>query len=414
MKQRILVAVVGVPALLAVLCAAPDWATLALLMGLCIIASHELLAAVLPPEKTRRWWGLAATLAVFVVANVYFSHERFAGTAAAGLMPWLLAALVVVVFLCMVLEYGKKEEMDFTALCAILVAGAAIPLALSCLLRLRMLEHGAGLVLIPLVAAFMSDTMALFGGMLFGKTKLAPVVSPKKTREGAVSGLVGGDGIKMRQYAMRGAAMSGGYVCDVIAEALSMAESNACMRRIVAAPTAGACGVLPAVLLPLCNYEELTQHQLLEALYVASGIGAVIAHRACISGAAGGCQAEIGTAAAMAAGALVAIKGGTGAQIGHAVAMALKNLMGLICDPVAGLVEVPCVKRNVIGAVDAVSAADMALAGVESRIPVDEVIDAMGDVGRRMPVEFRETALGGLATTPTGQEIKHCMNKKEE
>ena len=214
----------------------------------------------------------------------------------------------------------------------------------------------------------------------------------------SVSGLVGGDG----------------YVCDVIAEALSMAESNACMRRIVAAPTAGACGVLPAVLLPLCNYEELTQHQLLEALYVASGIGAVIAHRACISGAAGGCQAEIGTAAAMAAGALVAIKGGTGAQIGHAVAMALKNLMGLICDPVAGLVEVPCVKRNVIGAVDAVSAADMALAGVESRIPVDEVIDAMGDVGRRMPVEFRETALGGLATTPTGQEIKHCMNKKEE
>ena len=209
-------------------------------------------------------------------------------------------------------------------------------------------------------------------------------------------------------------AMAGGYVCDVIAEALSMAESNACMRRIVAAPTAGACGVLPAVLLPLCNYEELTQHQLLEALYVASGIGAVIAHRACISGAAGGCQAEIGTAAAMAAGALVAIKGGTGAQIGHAVAMALKNLMGLICDPVAGLVEVPCVKRNVIGAVDAVSAADMALAGVESRIPVDEVIDAMGDVGRRMPVEFRETALGGLATTPTGQEIKHCMNKKEE
>lgn len=141
----------------------------------------------------------------------------------------------------------------------------------------------------------------------------------------SVSGLVGGDGIKMRQYAMRGAAMSGGYVCDVIAEALSMAESNACMRRIVAAPTAGACGVLPAVLLPLCNYEEITQHQLLEALYVASGIGAVIAHRACISGAAGGCQAEIGTAAAMAAGALVAIKGGTGAQIGHAVAMALES-----------------------------------------------------------------------------------------
>lgn len=225
----------------------------------------------------------------------------------------------------------------------------------------------------------------------------------------SVSGLVGGDGIKMRQYAMRGAAMSGGYVCDVIAEALSMAESNACMRRIVAAPTAGACGVLPAVLLPLCKYEELSQHRILEALYVASGIGAVIAYKACIAGASGGCQAEIGTASAMAAGALVALRDGTGQQIGHAVAMALKNLMGLVCDPVAGLVEVPCVKRNVIGAVNAISAADMALAGIESRIPVDEVIDAMGEVGRRMPVEFRETALGGLAATPTGRRVKQQM-----
>ena len=146
----------------------------------------------------------------------------------------------------------------------------------------------------------------------------------------SVSGLVGGDGLKMRQYAIRGKAMSGGYVSEVIAEALSMAESNACMRRIVAAPTAGACGVLPAVLLPLCKYEELNQRQILEALYVASGIGAVIAYRACIAGAAGGCQAEIGTASAMAAGALVALRDGTGQQIGHAVAMALKNLMGLV------------------------------------------------------------------------------------
>ena len=196
----------------------------------------------------------------------------------------------------------------------------------------------------------------------------------------SVSGLVGGDGLKMRQYAIRGKAMSGGYVSEVIAEALSMAESNACMRRIVAAPTAGACGVLPAVLLPLCKYEELNQRQILEALYVASGIGAVIAYR-----------------------------GGSGQQICHAVAMALKNLLGLICDPVAGLVEVPCVKRNVIGAVNAVSAADMALAGIESRIPVDEVIDTMGEVGRRIPVEFRETALGGLADTPTGKAIEAKM-----
>ena len=213
----------------------------------------------------------------------------------------------------------------------------------------------------------------------------------------SVSGLVGGDGLKMRQYAIRGKAMSGGYVSEVIAEALSMAESNACMRRIVAAPTAGACGVLPAVLLPLCKYEELNQRQILEALYVASGIGAVIAYRACIAG------------SAMAAGALVALRGGSGQQICHAVAMALKNLLGLICDPVAGLVEVPCVKRNVVGAVNAVSAADMALAGIESRIPVDEVIDTMGEVGRRIPVEFRETALGGLADTPTGKAIEAKM-----
>ena len=225
----------------------------------------------------------------------------------------------------------------------------------------------------------------------------------------SVSGLVGGDGLKMRLYARRGESIGGEFMDEVIVQAISMAESNACMRRIVAAPTAGSCGVVPAVLLPLCEREHYTQHELLEALYVASGIGAVIAYRASISGAAGGCQAEIGTASAMAAGALVSLRGGTNEQIGHAVAMALKNLMGLVCDPVAGLVEVPCVKRNVIGAVNTISAADMALAGIESRIPVDEVIDAMGEVGRRMPVEFRETALGGLAATPTGKAVKERM-----
>ena len=225
----------------------------------------------------------------------------------------------------------------------------------------------------------------------------------------SVSGLVGGDGLKMRLYARRGESIGGEFMDEVIVQAISMAESNACMRRIVAAPTAGSCGVVPAVLLPLCEREHYTQHELLEALYVASGIGAVIAYRASISGAAGGCQAEIGTASAMAAGALVSLRGGTNEQIGHAVAMALKNLMGLVCDPVAGLVEVPCVKRNVIGAVNAISAADMALAGIESRIPVDEVIDAMSEVGRRMPVEFRETALGGLAATPTGKAVKERM-----
>ena len=230
----------------------------------------------------------------------------------------------------------------------------------------------------------------------------------------SVSGLVGGDGLKMRMYMRRGESICGDLIGEAIAQAISMAESNACMRRIVAAPTAGSCGVVPAVLLALRRQEDYTQHQLLEALYVASGIAAVIAYRAGISGAAGGCQAEIGTASAMAAGALVALRGGTNEQIGHAVAMALKNLMGLVCDPVAGLVEVPCVKRNVIGAVNAISAADMALAGIESRIPVDEVIDAMGEVGRRMPVEFRETALGGLAATPTGERLKRELTAKRE
>lgn len=188
-----------------------------------------------------------------------------------------------------------------------------------------------------------------------------------------------------------------------------MGESNACMRRVVAAPTAGACGVMPAVLIPLYWRENIPEEKMLEAMFTASGIGAVIAYRACISGAAGGCQAEIGSASAMAAGALVYLRGGTEEQICHAVAMALKNLMGLVCDPVAGLVEVPCIKRNVIGAVNAIAAADMALAGIESRIPVDEVIDAMGEVGRRLPVELRETALGGLAATPTGRAVKARM-----
>ena len=166
---------------------------------------------------------------------------------------------------------------------------------------------------------------------------------------------------------------------------------------------------MPAVLIPMYWRENLSEEKMLEAMFTASGIGAVIAYRACISGAAGGCQAEIGSASAMAAGALVHLRGGSGEQICHAVAMALKNLLGLACDPVAGLVEVPCVKRNVIGAVNAIAAADMAMAGIESFIPADEVIDAMGEVGRRLPVELRETALGGLAATPTGRAVKEQM-----
>lgn len=224
----------------------------------------------------------------------------------------------------------------------------------------------------------------------------------------SLSGMAGGQGKLMHDYSAKDP-IGGEFMAQVVAEALSMGESNACMRRVVAAPTAGACGVLPAVLIPLYWRENLLEEKMLEAMFTASGVGAVIAYRACISGAAGGCQAEIGSASAMAAAALVHLRGGTEQQICHAVAMALKNLMGLACDPVAGLVEVPCIKRNVVGAVNAVAAADMALAGIESRIPVDEVIDAMGEVGRRLPMELRETALGGLAATPTGRAIKERM-----
>ena len=222
----------------------------------------------------------------------------------------------------------------------------------------------------------------------------------------SMSDLVGGQGEQMRQYAAHTDTIGGSFMAEVMGEALAMGESNACMCRVVAAPTAGACGVVPAVLIPMQRRENISDERMVQALLVASGIGAVLAYRASISGAAGGCQAEIGSASAMAAGTLVFLRGGSPEQVGHAVAMALKNLMGLVCDPVAGLVEIPCVKRNVIGAVNAIAAADMALAGIESRIPVDEVIDAMGDVGRRLPVEFRETALGGLAATPTGKVIK--------
>ena len=228
----------------------------------------------------------------------------------------------------------------------------------------------------------------------------------------SLSGLVGGDGQRMAEFAASGKALAGDYLSQVITLALCTAESNACMRKIVAAPTAGACGVRPAVLIPLYR-QGVPEEEIVQGLYVAAGIGAVIAYRACIAGASGGCQAEIGSASAMAAGTLTAIRGGSAEQIGHATAMALKNLMGLVCDPVAGLVEVPCVKRNVVGAVNAASCADMALAGIESRIPVDQVIDCMGDVGHRMPEEFRETALGGLAATPMGQMVKQQMEERK-
>ena len=228
----------------------------------------------------------------------------------------------------------------------------------------------------------------------------------------SASGLVGGDGSRMEAYVEAGKGLCGPFFGRVIAKALKMGESNACMKRIVAAPTAGSCGVLPAVLL---TYEEECrpgENAILKAMYVAAGIGGVIAVRSSISGAKGGCQAEIGASSAMAAGALTYLGGGDAEAILHSAAMALKNLMGLVCDPVAGLVEIPCVKRNVIGAVNALSASDMALAGIRSVIPPDEVIDAMRNVGDVMSVDLRETGRGGLAGTPTGQAIFEQLQKR--
>ena len=216
------------------------------------------------------------------------------------------------------------------------------------------------------------------------------------------SGLSGGDGGKMARYIRAGKPLCGPFLSEVMAGALRMGECNACMKRIVAAPTAGACGVLPAVLLPYARQFQAEADRLVEALYVASGFGMVIAARASISGAEGGCQAEIGSAAAMAAPALVHLQDGTPEQMANACAMAVKNLLGLVCDPVGGLVEVPCVKRNVIGAMDALSAAQMALAGIESRVPPDQVLDAMREVGQSLPHTLRETGKGGLAATPFG------------
>lgn len=222
----------------------------------------------------------------------------------------------------------------------------------------------------------------------------------------SLSGLTGGEGARYESMLASGKMMCGNYLNQAIATALKVSECNACMKRIVAAPTAGSCGVIPAVLLPYQQeYPDATETDMIQALYVSGGFGNILAERASISGAEAGCQAEIGAASAMAAAALVYLRGGTPEACGHACAMALKNLLGLVCDPVAGLVEVPCVKRNVVGVVNAISCANMALAGITSRIPADEVIDAMAEVGAAMSADLRETARGGLAATPTAQKI---------
>ena len=221
----------------------------------------------------------------------------------------------------------------------------------------------------------------------------------------SASGLSGGDANKMRRAVEAGRTLSGKVLSEILAKALAIAEVNACMGRIVAAPTAGSCGIIPAVLLTLQEENNLAEDQVVMSLFTAAGLGMVIARKASISGAEGGCQAECGSAAAMAAAAAVELMGGTPQMCAHACAMALKSVLGLVCDPVAGLVEVPCVKRNASGAANALIAAEMALAGIESTIPVDEVIGAMKAIGDAMPKSLKETAEGGLAATPTAKKI---------
>jgi L-serine dehydratase len=222
----------------------------------------------------------------------------------------------------------------------------------------------------------------------------------------------GGDGAKLESYRKQDNRLIGTFLAMVMEKAVKMAESNACMGRIVAAPTAGSCGVIPAVLLTYLEEKQVEKSKIVEALYVSAGIGQVIALTASISGAEGGCQAEIGSASAMAAGAITYLEGGSSEQIANSAALALKNMLGLTCDPVAGLVEVPCIKRNVSGAVNAIISSQMSLAGVASAIPADEVFESMGRIGQLLPSCLKETSTEGLAVCPSAKKWSidkiHC------
>ena len=221
----------------------------------------------------------------------------------------------------------------------------------------------------------------------------------------STSGLTGGDAAKMKAYALTGG-ITGDFLNAAMGRAIAVAEYNAAMGKIVAAPTAGSCGIIPGTVLSMLEEGRCTRRQAVMALFTSGAVGMVIANKAVLAGAQGGCQAECGSAAAMAATALVELCGGTPGQAEQAVAIAIKNQLGLVCDPVAGLVEIPCIKRNVAGIMVAFSAAEMALAGIDSKIPADECIAAMREVGESLPCALKETAQGGLAVTPTGLKLK--------
>lgn len=222
----------------------------------------------------------------------------------------------------------------------------------------------------------------------------------------SVSGLTGGDAKKVNDYLKSGKSLSGGTLVAAMAKALSTSEINASMGRIVAAPTAGASGIVPAALITAGENLGLEDIDIINGLFAAALIGEIVAKNATVSGAEGGCQAECGVAAAMAAGAIVEMAGGSPEQSFNAASFALINIMGLVCDPVGGLVEYPCSLRNASGVVNAMLSADLALAGVASLIPFDEVVDAMYKVGNMMPDALKETAMGGIAATPTGEALK--------
>lgn len=222
----------------------------------------------------------------------------------------------------------------------------------------------------------------------------------------SVSGLIGGDAMKLKKYAEKGKTITGNFMTMAMARALSCSEVNAAMGKIVAAPTAGSCGILPAVIISAAEKLNKSKDEMVEALFTAAGVGMIIARNATLSGAEGGCQAECGSAAAMGSAAVVEMMGGTPEMALNASAIVIKNILGLVCDPIAGLVEVPCAKRNAGGTVLALTAADMAMSGIKSVIPFDDVVSAMYKVGKQMPCELRETAMGGLAITATGLELK--------
>lgn len=222
----------------------------------------------------------------------------------------------------------------------------------------------------------------------------------------SVSGLIGGDAYKLQNYIQKGNTLTGDTMVKAMARALSCSEVNASMGRIVACPTAGSCGILPAVILTVGEKLNLSDEQMTMGLLASSSVGMIIAQNATLAGAEGGCQAECGSGAAMSAAATVEMMGGTPEMCLDAAAIVIKNILGLVCDPIAGLVEVPCAKRNFAGAVSALTTADLVMAGINSKIPFDDTVDAMYKVGKNLPAELRETALGGLAVTKTGLQLK--------